>query len=279
MRVLKSAGELIFGVAIIGFGCTQLIFQETLSAFFPIPNYAFGYHFWVNFIGVFFLISGLAYWISNLRRLVLGFISSFFLLTFLIFHIVPLSIHLHDPQQWTRSMEVLAICSGSWIIFLNQQKHVRLFRFNQYQVVSPKLGFIVFGTTMIIFGIQHFQYASFIEGLIPKWIPQHQLLTYITRFGFILAGISLLIRVGTRLSLLLLGSMFLIWVLVLHLPRAISMYKTESEWSSLFIAMALAGIAWASTKTYTKKEMQQCLSFMVHKDNGRTKQIQINRSN
>ena len=38
--------------------------------------------------------------------------------------------------------------------------------------------------------------------------------------------------------------MFFLWVIVLHIPRVVAAVHTETEWTSLFVALGMSGIAW-----------------------------------
>ena len=53
---------------------------------------------------------------------------------------------------------------------------------------------------MIVFGAQHFMYASFIAFLIPAWIPGHLFWAYFTGTAFIAAGLSIAAKISARRS-------------------------------------------------------------------------------
>ena len=56
-----------------------------------------------------------------------------------------------------------------------------------------------------------------------------------------------------KLAANLLGIMFLLWVAVLHAPRSFSKLTFEPEWSSLFVALAISGIAFSIPFMASKK--------------------------
>ena len=47
--------------------------------------------------------------------------------------------------------------------------------------------------------------------------------------------------IGGRLGAVLLGVMFLLWVVVLHAPRVLGSLHNGDEWSSAFVALAMSG--------------------------------------
>jgi hypothetical protein len=94
---------------------------------------------------------------------------------------------------------------------------------------------------MVVFGVQHFMYAPFIAFLVPSWIPGHLFWAYFTGSAFIAAGLSIATRIFAPLAATLLGIMFLLWLLVLHVPRVVAQPRNGDEWTSAFVALAFAG--------------------------------------
>ncbi len=111
------------------------------------------------------------------------------------------------------------------------------------------------GVSMIVFGIDHFLALIFIANLIPAWIPFHVFWVAFFGMALIAAGISIGLNVLSRWGSALLGLMFGIWVVTLHLPRVLGLYgipnapHNPNEWSSLFIATALWGGLWALSRS------------------------------
>jgi uncharacterized membrane protein YphA (DoxX/SURF4 family) len=80
--------------------------------------------------------------------------------------------------------------------------------------------------------------------LVPSWIPGHLFWTYFTGTALIAGGVGLCIGRTARLAAALLGFIIFIWVLVLHVPRAIADLHGANEWTSVFQALAMSGIAF-----------------------------------
>lgn len=106
---------------------------------------------------------------------------------------------------------------------------------------------IVFGLSMVVFGVDHFLALKGIGSLVPSWIPWH--VFWIAFFGvvFIAGGVGIGIGKYERLSWAAIGLMFAVWVITLHLPRTLGWYHIPgaitdpNEWSSMFIAVGLWG--------------------------------------
>jgi uncharacterized membrane protein YphA (DoxX/SURF4 family) len=58
-----------------------------------------------------------------------------------------------------------------------------------------------------------------------------------------------MVRRTARLAAALLGAIIFIWVIVLHLPRAVAA-ESANEWTSVFQALAMSGIAFILAATF-----------------------------
>ena len=68
-------------------------------------------------------------------------------------------------------------------------------------------------------GIAHFLYSSFVDTLIPDYIPFHRFWTYFCGVCLILASIGLWIPGLRSLVAMLSSIMIFLWFLMLHIPR------------------------------------------------------------
>ncbi len=73
--------------------------------------------------------------------------------------------------------------------------------------------------------------------------------------AFFASAISIFLNIQVRLSATLLGSMFLIWVLTLHIPLVIAHVHDETQWTSLFVALAMCGISFILAGAFNKKSI------------------------
>jgi uncharacterized membrane protein YphA (DoxX/SURF4 family) len=83
------------------------------------------------------------------------------------------------------------------------------------------LGRAFFAVAMVAFGIQHFMYAGFLAGLelLPRGIPAHAAVAYLTGAVLIVAGLSIAAGVRVRLSALILAAVFLLLALIRRGPE------------------------------------------------------------
>ncbi len=93
-------------------------------------------------------------------------------------------------------------------------------------------GRFLFAITMVLFGIDHFIYASFVATIVPPWIPWHLFWTYFVGVALIGAGLGILFKKHAQFSATLLGGMIFLFVLLIHLRllanRPEDMFATRS---------------------------------------------------
>ena len=108
-----------------------------------------------------------------------------------------------------------------------------------------RVGQLVFGGCLIIFGVAHFSYLDFVAGMIPKWIPPGQLFwAAATGVAHIAAGLAMLTGVKTRLAAVLLTVMFAAFGVLIHAPLLLADPHSHLNWVMNAMNLALTGAAW-----------------------------------
>src|SRR6185312_1921068 len=103
---------------------------------------------------------------------------------------------------------------------------------------------------LVIFSVLHFKYAFFISNLIPRWIPERFFLANFVGLCFLCAAVAFATGIRARLAGYMLAAMFLIWVAILHGPRVAASPHNGNEWTSMLIALAMAGSALAAAANF-----------------------------
>ncbi len=105
-------------------------------------------------------------------------------------------------------------------------------------------GRLALGTFLAQSGIQHFLFVPFVMTLVPTWIPGPMFWTYFAGVALIAGGIGLIVPFTSRLAATLVGGMIFIWLLVLHIPRGVTI-NNQNEWTAVIEALAMSAIAFA----------------------------------
>src|SRR3981189_235297 len=107
-----------------------------------------------------------------------------------------------------------------------------------------KLGRIFIAIALVVFGVQHFIYGAFVAGLVPAWMPGRLFWAYFVGVAFVAAAIGAVVPKMTRPAGILLGILFFLFVVTLHIPRIAAHSRDGNEWTSGFVALAMCGGAW-----------------------------------
>jgi hypothetical protein len=101
------------------------------------------------------------------------------------------------------------------------------------------------------FGILHFFYAKDVVTMVPSWIHAPLFWAYMGGVGLLGSGLAITFRIRPRIIAVLLGTMILIWFILLHIPRVIAAPATDmdGEITSALLALAYSGIAYVIANT------------------------------
>jgi len=238
----STIGRLFFAIAIAAFGIHQLVTGGFVRLVPSLPTWVLSPGVWARLVGLILVVLGLAIGTGRRARWAAAVLSVLILLDFLFLHL-PLA--LTNPLvgfMWTNPAKALAMLGGVIILAgaLPQDNSglARLFR-----KLTP-LGPLFLGGFMILGGIQHFVYADFVAQLVPSWIPGTRFWVYFTGVALIAGGVGILVPKTQHLAATLSGVMILLWVVLLHIPRALADLHNAGETSGVFEALALSGVAF-----------------------------------
>jgi uncharacterized membrane protein len=246
-------GRVFFGVGLIGLGAQHFYFRQFVPMVVPIwPAWIPGRLPWVLLVGALLVVCGAAI-ASGIRGRAAALTTGVvFLLSFLLLHIpANIAARVSSLGGWTIALKAFAFAGCSLVVaesFLSQAAASSRARLTL-------LGVIPFSVMLIAFGCDHFLYAPFVAALVPVWIPGHLFWTWFAGAALIAAGLGMLVPLTARLAARLLGAMLFLWVLMLHIPRAIAdpTGLIGNEVTSVFQALALSGVAFILSETLTAK--------------------------
>lgn len=274
MDKVIQPGRVLFGVAIAALGIEHLVLAwfrvfaaaifagETVMPVIPwVPAHA-----WLAYLtGGALLVAGLSL-AANIKTRLTAILLGILFLVFVLFLEGPRLIASHFGQR-TIFFEALALCASALVLAgtvpaagrYSERSSGALDWGNESWL--SKSGRFLFAISAIVFGVDHLMFIKFIASLVPPWIPWHLFWAYFTAIGFIAAGLSIGTKWLGRWSATLLGTMFLLWFLVLHLPRALGLAaaagpgapRNPNEWSSAFIALGMCGGSWTCARALAAK--------------------------
>ena len=245
MKKLTDAGPYFYAIAVAAFGVIQLVNQNFLTGLFPVPAGLPWRVFWVDLCSILFLLAGAGLAFRVRPYLAAALAGYIFFLFFFSVHLPGMLTDIYNPNTWSPAFEALMLGSGAFIIANNMAKGSTDQRWGRITGIAAVAGLYLFALSLVVFAVLHIRYNAYILTLIPEWMPVHVFLAYLVIAGFLLSSFSLFTNLKVPLASGLLGIMFLLWVLTLHGPRAIGKWNVETEWASLFVSLAVSGIAFS----------------------------------
>src|SRR2546422_10444746 len=122
---------------------------------------------------------------------------------------------------------------------------------------SQTVGRIFVAVSLVVFGVQHFLYGGFVAGLVPAFMPGRLFWAYFVGVAFFAAAAGILYEEMARPAATMLGVMFFLFLVLLHIPRIVTNSRDGNEWTSGFVALAMCGAAWilaSATSLEDKRE-------------------------
>jgi hypothetical protein len=227
MEQLSRFGRFLFAVAMAGFGI-QFLVHAWFRGPLPGPPWEPGRPVWAYLTAGVLIGTAVCIATGKKSRWTALLLAALLLLRALFIYAPRLAAAPHDPRPWTSGFEILAMCGAALVL--------------SGSLVA--LGRFLFAISLVVFAIQHFLYARFIATLIQSWMPAHLFFAYFVGVAFFAAALAIAIRKHGRLAATLLGLMFFLWVISLHLPRIVAAPHNGNEWTSMIVALAMCGGAW-----------------------------------
>lgn len=243
---LVPVGRALFAIGLASIGLMHFFFMN-----FPwviIPDFPAWMPFrllWVVVIGTALVTSGVCILFDLKGRKVSAWTGVLLMALVIVAHLPSrfTSQYVWVLGAWTNALKEMALAGGAWIAALSFSDGEEL---PGWLERALPVGRYLFGVMLAIFGLDHFLYPKFVALLVPVWVGGATFWTYFAGSALIAGGFGIMERRVARLASLLTGVMIFLWVLMLHIPRAIADPYTNvgNEWASVFEALAFSGMAF-----------------------------------
>jgi uncharacterized membrane protein len=236
---MLSAGRIVFSIAIVGFGVVCLMHVDFIHQLQPVPLWMPGYRLLAVLNAMALIAGGLA--ILAKYKVHEATIGLAVLLAAGTVVLQPPGAFA-DPSLlrspwWIRTFEAVALAGSALVLAGVASRPPR--------ANCARLGRILFGVSLPVFGILHLYYAEGTATLVPAWYPVPLFWAMFTGVAHFAAGVSITEEGPlARLAATLIGVMFAAFVLTLHLPSQLEYANARAEQTSLFVAIGMCGAAW-----------------------------------
>ena len=246
MNKLSRVGRGFFAVALLASGLQQLLRQDFVRLVPKSPQWIAGPSLWAGVSGLVLIVVGLAIVMERKRSPAARVLGVLFGVVFLLY-LPGIFAAPGVGFMWTNPCKTLALLGGAILVAVTPDLHAEIKSAGQTgQAVKRArlLCAVLFGGFLVVCGVQHFVYADFVAQMVPAWLPGHRFWTYFTGIALISGGVGVNFKPASRLAALGSGAMIFLWIIFLHLPRALANRTDAGETSAIFEALALCGIAF-----------------------------------
>lgn len=247
MDKVLAQGRPIFAAAIMALGIEHLVCAQVTGRSLPVIPWVPAYPALGYLVGAGLIAAGICIVANIQARRAAALLGVFFLVSSVVLQVPQAVAKPFDIGIRTGVLEPLALAGAAFTLARTVEPD-RIY-LQPWAGMLDKLlstGRYLFAFSCIVFGIDHFPILRFIASLIPPWFPGGMFWAAFTGAALVTAGIGMAVRKMDRWGGGLLGLMFLIWFLFLHLPRVMTYPRSHNpdEWSSAFIALAMCGACW-----------------------------------
>jgi uncharacterized membrane protein YphA (DoxX/SURF4 family) len=234
-------GRAIFAAAIAGLGAQCIVRGNAVPALEPVnAASALPVIGWVT--GVVLIGAAIAMLLRPTAQYGAAVVAAALLFWVALLHVPALLAAPKNGGAWTVAFETFALSGAALVLFgLARRPSTHELASKAFATRATTIGRLIYGASMPAFGILHFLYIPYIVFVTPNWIPAHVFFAYATGVAHVASGLGLLTGVLSRIAAYCTAAMFGSWVLIVHAPRVLGSSHTPSEWSSMFIALAMCG--------------------------------------
>ena len=258
MGRIAALGRVFFAISLTAFGVQQFIYGDFVPGRAPAwPASVPGRLIWAYLSGAMFVAAGGAI-ILGIRARWAAVVSGTMIFVWALVRHIPLAASAPNyGSAWTQLGKALALFGGAFAVAGSLPREAGGRAGALAAIVNTKDGFIYLGRVclgafLISSGIQHFLFAEFVAQLVPAWIPGAFFWAYFAGVALIAGGAGLVFPPTTRWAGTLTGLMIFLWVVLLHIPRAVAAADAagrRNEWTSVFEALAMSGVAYVLAGT------------------------------
>jgi uncharacterized membrane protein YphA (DoxX/SURF4 family) len=236
----RRASVRIYGLAAVVLGLVGLVWGDFAVLWDPDPDGVPGRNALAHAVAVAPLLAGLAMqWQRAAGRGALV-LTVLYGLGVILLQVPRVIAHPSVFGDWYAVAEPLALGAAGLVAYaycarLEPRAAERLSR----------IGRLIFGACLMMFGLAHFIYLDYTAKLVPAWLPPGQMFwVYVTAAGHFAAGIAVLSGIYARTAARLLTAMFVVFGVLVHAPTIFIDPHTHFNWAENAINFALIGSAW-----------------------------------
>lgn len=152
---------------------------------------------------------------------------------------------------WYGAAQTAVLVAGAWVLYVwfatDRDRGWLGFATGDPGV---RIARIIYGLTVIFFGVSHFVYLNLTTPLVPHWLPAHVFWAYFFGATYIAAGMAVIIGVLARLAAALSAVQMGLFTLLVWVPVVLAGHVSAGDWSEFVISWTLTAGGWMVADSY-----------------------------
>ena len=238
-----ALGPLFLAIAMAVFGADHFVAPKIVAAM--VPSWIPFHWFWVYFIGVALIAAALSLVTKQHSALAASLLSAMLFSFVLLIHTRNVVAYPHKRILYAVLLRDLSFSAGALACALAQAGESANRRFHW---VNALLRYVI-GVSTVVFGVEQFLFPELVPVVplilqVPRWIPGHLFLAYLTGVVMIASGLSIAFNWKARQAATWLGIAVFVVVLLIYLPIMAANWSDVANGLNYFVdTLAFGGAA------------------------------------
>ena len=251
MRI-ASHGHAVFAATMIAVGLIGLISGDFSPIWQPVSKSLPAREVLAYVSAFISLACGIGLFLPRIAAAAARVLVVFVLLWLLVFKARFIVADPASAVSYETCAETAVMLAGAWVLYAwfgNDWDKQRLAIATGDQ--GLRIARVIYGVSMVVFGIAHFAYAKLTASLVPGWMPAPPMAwAYLTGATYIAAGVAILIGRYARLAAVLSAWQIGLFTLLVWVPVVVAGNIDAGKWTEFVVSCALTAAAWVVADSY-----------------------------
>jgi uncharacterized membrane protein len=250
MRI-ASHGHAVFAATMIAVGLLGLISGDFAPVWQPVSKSLPAREVLAYVCAFISLACGIGLFLPRIAAVAARVLVAFSLLWLLLFKARFIVADPTAAVSYETCAESAVVVAGAWVLYAwfgNDGDKQRLAFATGDK--GLRIARVIYGVSMVVFGIAHFAYAKLTASLVPNWLPGPMAWAYLTGATYIAAGVAILINRYARLAAVLSAWQIGLFTLLVWVPVVVAGNIDAGKWTEFVVSCVLTAAAWVVADSY-----------------------------
>ncbi|HEY2627675.1 MAG TPA: hypothetical protein VGI57_01045 [Usitatibacter sp.] len=239
---VATVGHAIFAASLIALGLLGLVSGDFAPIWNPVPKGVPARELLVYLCAFVSLACGIGLLWKRTSTLASRVLLAYLGLWLLAFRVPALASEPTKTDSWFGISETAVYLAAAWVIYAWPAGSAGRFRI-------PR---VLYGLSLITFGVAHFTYLNESTQFVPNWLPWHLAWVVFTGAAYLAAALSILTGVLAPLAAKLSAWQMGGFTVLVWFPIVMSGAPSAFTWSEFVVSIALTASAWVVSDSYRR---------------------------